>query len=551
MVSQFTLLASTKKGNKPDFHSGSAAKETYDYFFQKVRELHGKDRVKDGVFQAMMDVSLVNDGPSTGIHTAIREEVETGSMHDELRRKALESKKTVSKRAKAKESNSVVSAASSVASSRAASAANSKNNSRAPSRDISRNASDAGSDEESVDDSMSDLGASYYDGDGSPIEDEDANETFSLPELDIRTNNIIGRGRRRQDEREEDLHVYTVILRHLFAQDQIASKVAQICNCLIRAISNSASEKEQLAALKALQVTMITDQGYAYDEKCAATLKSAIENDSPTSVKVEALHAMGLMHFLIVDSEEDSEDIMGFLLEIISSDGAFIDSLDDVAVVAAATRAWTLLATQMEDMEESSPDIIETLIEQIQSADPEVQVAAGTGIALLYEKSYTPVEEDDKVSEDEDGNKAKSVKRYEPYRRKDQLLHQLTSITRLSPKSTSKKTKRMLHTNFADILRTVGHPTRGPKLRKNIKIGDDTSMEVDTWWKLIVIDELKRVLQAGFLEHYRLNKIILQSAPALASSTKSYERVGNGRKPKSHRQAARNGASFIGDSDED
>lgn len=65
-VSQFTLLASTKKGNKPDFHRSAGpekGKELYSAFFKKVQELYDKDKVKDGVFQAMMDVALVNDGP--------------------------------------------------------------------------------------------------------------------------------------------------------------------------------------------------------------------------------------------------------------------------------------------------------------------------------------------------------------------------------------------------------------------------------------------------------------------------------------------------------
>ncbi|GAB7350021.1 hypothetical protein MBLNU459_g0695t1 [Dothideomycetes sp. NU459] len=67
-VSQFTLLATTKKGNKPDFHksaSASQAKELYNHFFNKVQSSYREDRVKDGVFQAMMDVGLVNDGPVT------------------------------------------------------------------------------------------------------------------------------------------------------------------------------------------------------------------------------------------------------------------------------------------------------------------------------------------------------------------------------------------------------------------------------------------------------------------------------------------------------
>ncbi|KAI2776572.1 deacylase [Daldinia loculata] len=67
-VSQFTLLASTKKGNKPDFHGamgGEEAKRLYDYFFEKVQQGYAADKVKNGVFQAMMEVALVNDGPVT------------------------------------------------------------------------------------------------------------------------------------------------------------------------------------------------------------------------------------------------------------------------------------------------------------------------------------------------------------------------------------------------------------------------------------------------------------------------------------------------------
>ena len=65
-VSQFTLYASTKKGNKPDFHksaNGETAKQIYDHFCQSVRQQYQPDKVKDGVFQAMMDVELINDGP--------------------------------------------------------------------------------------------------------------------------------------------------------------------------------------------------------------------------------------------------------------------------------------------------------------------------------------------------------------------------------------------------------------------------------------------------------------------------------------------------------
>lgn len=67
-VSQFTLLASTKKGNKPDFHGaagGEEARELYDHFFAKVQELYEPEKVKNGVFQAMMEVNIQNSGPVT------------------------------------------------------------------------------------------------------------------------------------------------------------------------------------------------------------------------------------------------------------------------------------------------------------------------------------------------------------------------------------------------------------------------------------------------------------------------------------------------------
>ncbi|KAI9735829.1 MAG: D-tyrosyl-tRNA(Tyr) deacylase [Cirrosporium novae-zelandiae] len=65
-VSQFTLLANTKKGNKPDFHGAAPpnrARDLYNQFFAKVQEKYSEDKVKNGVFQAMMQVGSVNDGP--------------------------------------------------------------------------------------------------------------------------------------------------------------------------------------------------------------------------------------------------------------------------------------------------------------------------------------------------------------------------------------------------------------------------------------------------------------------------------------------------------
>ncbi|KAL4808859.1 D-Tyr tRNAtyr deacylase-like domain-containing protein [Aspergillus unguis] len=65
-VSQFTLYGQLKKGKQPDFHeaaSADTARKLYDYFFRRLGENYKPERVKNGVFQAMMDVELINDGP--------------------------------------------------------------------------------------------------------------------------------------------------------------------------------------------------------------------------------------------------------------------------------------------------------------------------------------------------------------------------------------------------------------------------------------------------------------------------------------------------------
>lgn len=67
VISQFTLHAKTKKGNRPSYIKAAKPEKAiplYKYFIDKISDLSGKE-TSTGEFGAMMQVELVNDGPVT------------------------------------------------------------------------------------------------------------------------------------------------------------------------------------------------------------------------------------------------------------------------------------------------------------------------------------------------------------------------------------------------------------------------------------------------------------------------------------------------------
>ena len=440
-------------------------------------------------------------------------------MHDLRKQVLLESKKTVSRKA--------ASRAHTPSGSKPTSPTHSRGGSAAPSRNASDDeseASDWGSN--SIDDLLSEGG-----GDDTP---QDA----LTADLHQRIEQLLDKKRSSTDGRELTLNAFTSDLTRHYAKPEIQSRMSDLLPAVLKGVKSGQSEREIALSLKAIALMIITLPSDTIYDAVANPIKSAISDSQHPTVKVAAIHAMSIATFYGGASTEETEEIMDLFLEIVSSDGASIEEPDNVDIVTAALEEWGFLATQLDDMEDATEPAMDTFVDQLDSSEARVQIAAGENIALLFEKSYTEAESDDESPDSDEeeemrraggGRGPRMIKRYTVYRQQHNLTRQLSELTRASSKRTSKKDRKALHTAFADVLHTVEKPTRGPRYstaldedgreygsRMRVAVGrGGERMLIDTWWKLARLQGLKRLLQGGFLTHYERNEVVFESLPVI------------------------------------
>lgn len=301
-----------------------------------------------------------------------------------------------------------------------------------------------------------------------------------------------------------------------------------------------------LTLCPAIALTIVTSPSDVIYDAAAEPLQRAIIHSKSTLTKAAAIRALSICAFYGGASEDDILKTMEFLMEIVTSDGHTISAPDEPEPVVAALEEWGSLCTMMDDMSPYSEDAVEAFVEQLSSSYAAVQIAAGENIALLYEKSFrastSPGEEspgefaesDIITDPDEEDNPSapKMLRLYPAYRRTDQLLHTLNSLSRnnmLSVHQVSKEDRKAVKTNFTDIANSIEYPHRGPKYsnaineengsrygsRMTVKINKEGTMRIDRWWKLHRLKGLRRVLQSGFVEHYEKNEVVFDTLPIM------------------------------------
>lgn len=360
--------------------------------------------------------------------------------------------------------------------------------------------------------------------------------------LTDRMNELLERKWSNTKTREDCLASYIHILKTHLLADQLRGRTGDIIPALTKSIRSESSERETLLAMKALEMTVITFEDEDVYDEVAPLIRRMITDSQSLQTKAAAIHCLGTCAFFAGAGEEDITEQMSFLLEIVSSDGAFIEAHDDPSAVTAAVQVYALLATAVDDLEAESEDAVEAFADQLESTDPDVQIAAGEAIALMYEKSYASAKADDSSSssdnnddeDDEDNNdddddaaaansgsdSKRPKQRYAAFHNTGQLISTLSSLASLSTKKIDKKSKRNLHQTFTSVLATVRDPRFGifynNASRMTVRVHGTAQMKIDRWWKLVRLNALRRLLGVGFVAHYfEGNKQVLAVLPVL------------------------------------
>jgi hypothetical protein len=333
--------------------------------------------------------------------------------------------------------------------------------------------------------------------------------------------------------REDSLAAFVRILTAHHLADELYGRVEDLVSALLRSVKAETTERETILALKAIALMVISFQDDISYDGLSAQLKRTICDTQSLPTKAAAIHSLGTCIAFCGAGDDEIMEVLNFLLEIASSDGSFIDATDDADTVIAALQEYGFLTTYIEDLETESEDAVAAFVDQLDSDNVFVQIAAGENISLLYEKSYTPMEEDDTLSDleetednsssgDDSGNSdgPRLIKRYNAYHNTYEILEKVQALASLSSRKLNKHEKKQLHQSFASIQITVENPRLGLQTnsasRMTVRIHREGEMKVDKWWKLMRLNALRRLLQGGFVNHYfEGNKQVLDTLPLI------------------------------------
>jgi hypothetical protein len=475
-------------------------------------------------------------------------------MYGSLRRQALESRKahestkTMSRKAKARlEASTVASPGISPAGSRSSSRA-------------ARLGSHPNSAHGSVDGSHASPSPPrlFQSSEGSEDEDDEDDEEELIKGLSKLVDTINNRDFAKASSEGRATHLKTLansLAANYYGDDD--RQMAKIIPTLLKCASDGTDAPTTIPAVRSLAIILVTVRNPSGDlyAEVRDHLKACVEDSSSSQGQAAAIGALACAAYFGAASLEEIEEILDYYLEIVATDGKAVDAADNAEVVTAAIQYWSFLSTFLEVDVDKFNDALTTFVDQLDSTSPEVLVAAGQAIALIYEKEYVPNVgdvndiKDGTVDEDEEMRIKPAFRRsnwahaHLIHSRDDRALKaKLEDLAKARMRHAKRETQKLLHATFRDIGSAVNMPWRGPAFgfpREEIALGGPRAtvgygprggdrVPVERWWQQLRIEAVRALLKSGTREHYLRNPAVGEIlAPAAMPRSRFTRRDGD------------------------
>lgn len=303
-----------------------------------------------------------------------------------------------------------------------------------------------------------------------------------------------GRSGLATEGREERLALLVQYLSLHYARETLLDSDAALLAAAGRSLKAPRSDKEAVLAARLLSLAFLTfpeaEQAW---EAMVPVLTNALRNITASMAKSACATALAVACLVYGGSEEASQ-IASQMLAVIESDGSNIGATDDEVVVASAIEALAVVVTCIDDQdlpERMVERSFSALQEQLESSSASVRIAAGEAIASLCETCEGAGLDIMALVEDMDA-----------------LTLRLTELSSISSKRVSKASRRVHHSVFRDVLRTVQSPESVDVEFEVLKFGRNAVLHVDSWAKLVRLHVLRKVITHGIHIHFARNPVV-------------------------------------------
>lgn len=316
---------------------------------------------------------------------------------------------------------------------------------------------------------------------------------------------------------EKYLGVYIAVLRSRYSEethDWLDLAAQPLVSVFLKDANRAPTASERLLNLQAYYLTISIARNLDVFDSAKTTLKQILLEDDDDDCRVHAIYAIcATTIFSSAGAQDAVLETMNYFCEIIQTTGDSVEAFDNSQVVVAALQGWSFVASYCDELSQFADVAMDPMVEQLESNDLEVQAAAASSIAFIFEASRQHQGETDQPFE----------LPFSPHR----LLPKILELNKMTAKSVSRKNRRALREELASVATSLergvgpGYSTALTKPgadgdveefghRKTLRLNREVAL-IDTWALEVRISMLRIIFRSSLSKHINVNDNVIES----------------------------------------